>query len=77
LPLLNVDLFTTVFPKEIEYIRGKVAKCDALLFVSPEFFGKVSPALKNAYDWLSYSPDLQHPSPVRSMPAAYITVGEG
>lgn len=37
----------------------------------------MSPALKNAYDWLSYSPGLEHPSPVRNMPAALISVGEG
>lgn len=48
---------------------------DALLFTSPEFFGKVSPAMKNAYDWLSYSPNLENPSPVRKMPAALISIG--
>jgi NAD(P)H-dependent FMN reductase len=37
----------------------------------------VSPAMKNAYDWLSYSPDLEHPSPVRNLPAALISVGAG
>jgi NAD(P)H-dependent FMN reductase len=33
--------------------------------------------MKNAYDWLSYSPDLEHPSPVRNLPSALISIGEG
>lgn len=32
--------------------------------------------MKNAYDWLSYSPDLENPSPLRLMPAALISLGE-
>jgi NAD(P)H-dependent FMN reductase len=33
--------------------------------------------MKNAYDWLSYSPDLEHPSPLRNMAAALISLGGG
>jgi len=52
-----------------------VENADGLLFVVPEFFGKVSPAFKNIYDWLSYSPDADHPSPIRGMTACMISVG--
>ena len=56
-PLINVDLLKNKFPPSVEYIRDQVQNCDGILFVVPEFFGKVSPAFKNIYDWLSYSPD--------------------
>ena len=35
----------------------------------------MSPAFKNIYDWLSYSPDADRPSPIRNMPACMISVG--
>ena len=76
-PLLNVDLIGNAFPKEIQEARDKIANADAILFVTPQFFGKVSPALKNAYDWISYSPNLQMPSPIRNIPASMITIGKG
>jgi NAD(P)H-dependent FMN reductase len=75
-PLLNVDLVTDKFPASLEYLRSKVFDCDGLLFVVPEFFGKVSPAFKNVYDWLSYSPDAEHPSPIRGMSACLVSVGD-
>lgn len=34
-PLLNVDLITNVFPKEVEEIRQRAFKSDAILFASP------------------------------------------
>lgn len=75
MPLLNVDLFQNGFPSSIETIRKKIMNCDGLIFIVPEFFGKVSPAFKNIYDWLSYSPDAEHPSPIRGMCACTISVG--
>jgi chromate reductase len=77
LPLLNVDLFQNGFPSKIEELRSKIHHCDALLFAVPEYIGKVSPAFKNAYDWLSYSPTVAYPSPILKKPAVMITLGPG
>ena len=74
-PLINVDMFNHQLPSSVQYIRDKVHTLDGLIFVVPEFFGKVSPAFKNIYDWLSYSPNAEHPSPIRGMPACMISVG--
>ena len=35
------------------------------------------PAFKNIFDWLSYSPNAQHPAPLRGKPVSMISVGNG
>lgn len=74
-PLINVDHFSHHFPNSVQLLRDRARNCDGLLFIVPEFFGKVSPAFKNAYDWLAYSPDAEHPSPIRGLAACMISVG--
>ena len=74
-PLLNIDLFNGKFPPSIQTIRQKVYESEGLIFAVPEFFGKVSPAFKNIFDWLSWSPNAEHPAPLRGMPACMISVG--
>ena len=53
LPMMDEDLEQGGFPSEVQRLMDAVAEADALLFVSPEYNGSLSPVLKNAIDWLS------------------------
>ena len=44
----------------------------AVIFASPEHNYKVSAALKNAYDWISFTHDPKIVSPIREKAAALI-----
>lgn len=44
-----------VLPKEIKALREKADLADAVLFVTPEINGSVSPLILNAFVWLSRS----------------------
>lgn len=50
LPLYNADLETESPPAPWTRFRGEVAKCDAVLFVTPEYNRSVPAPLKNAID---------------------------
>lgn len=56
LPMINVDLEEGGFPPPVERLMDAVAGADAVLLVSPEYNGSLSPVLKNAIDWLSRAP---------------------
>lgn len=42
-------------PKAIKKLRTKAEEADAILFVTPEINGSVSPLVLNAFVWLSRS----------------------
>ena len=50
LPLYNADLETAAPPATWTSFREQVKKCDAILFVTPEFNRSMPAALKNALD---------------------------
>ena len=50
LPLYNQDLDTDVPPAAWSAFRARIAKADAILFVTPEYNRSVPGALKNAID---------------------------
>jgi len=68
-------MFPDSLPSSVRRLRDLVPKYDGLIFIVPEFFGKVSPAFKNAFDWLSYSHNAESPSPIRGMSSCMISVG--
>lgn len=58
------------FPPQVQAVREKIAQANAVLFASPEHNAKVSAVLKNTYDWISFTPNLQVAPPIREKPAA-------
>ncbi|SDJ04833.1 NADPH-dependent FMN reductase [Alteribacillus bidgolensis] len=52
LPFYNQDTENDP-PEEVSVFKKKVADADAVLWVTPEYNGSISGALKNAIDWLS------------------------
>jgi len=63
MPLYNSDLESQVdgkivFPAEVEAVRAELAQADAFIFACPEYNYSISPALKNAIDWGSRTPNL-------------------
>ena len=61
MPLYDGDLEEAEgLPAGAVSLRGVVAECDAVLFVSPEYNASIPAVLKNAIDWLS-RPDPQDP----------------
>ncbi len=56
LPMMNEDLEEGGFPLEVQRLMDAVSEADAVLIVSPEYNGSLSPVLKNAVDWLSRAP---------------------
>jgi chromate reductase len=52
LPLFDADL-ETVEPEPVRDLRERIARADAVLFVTPEYNGSIPAALKNAVDWAS------------------------
>ncbi|PKB13426.1 NAD(P)H-dependent FMN reductase [Novosphingobium kunmingense] len=55
LPIFHGDLERTVFPAAALALKQRIAACDALVLVSPEYNSSVAPLLKNALDWASRS----------------------
>jgi chromate reductase len=76
-PHLNTDLIQNgKYPNHVEQARQKVIKADAVFFSVPEYNSKVSAALKNAYDWLSFSMDpANSPAPMKEKVAGMIGAG--
>lgn len=60
------------FPPEVRAVREKIEQAHAVIFASPEHNTKVSAALKNAYDWISFTHNLEIAPPIRGKPAALI-----
>ncbi len=53
LPLFNTDMDGEAQSEAVKKFRGKLAKADAFVFVSPEYNYSVPGVLKNAIDWAS------------------------
>jgi NAD(P)H-dependent FMN reductase len=65
-PLFNVDtIVQNGYPEEVQYLREAISRCHALLICTPEHNLKTSAALKNAYDWISFSENPEMPSPIK------------
>ncbi|WP_026699956.1 NADPH-dependent FMN reductase [Salibacterium aidingense] len=52
LPFYNQDIEMAA-PAEVTEFKNRVAEAEAVLWVTPEYNGTISGALKNAIDWLS------------------------
>lgn len=52
LPLYNRDLDTN-YPTVAKNFKDAIARCDGLLYVTPEYNRSIPGALKNAIDWAS------------------------
>ena len=56
IPLYNEDVRAQGFPEPVAKLRERIAACDALLIVTPEYNYSVPGVLKNAIDWASRPP---------------------
>jgi chromate reductase len=56
IPLYNEDLRADGYPPVVADLRDRIARADAILFVSPEYNYSVPGVLKNAIDWASRPP---------------------
>jgi chromate reductase len=73
LPLYSLDIQDKGWPEGVERLKQDVAKCDAILFASPEYNYSISGSLKNAIDWLSRYKD----QPFRWKPGAFLSCTGG
>lgn len=53
IPLYDGDLEAAAFPEPVRALKERIAACDGLLLVSPEYNNSIPGVLKNAVDWLS------------------------
>jgi len=56
IPPFDADRDGEVTPEAVRDLRERIARADALLFVTPEYNGSISGVLKNAIDWASRPP---------------------
>ena len=61
LPIFHADREREAFPEAAETLKCGLAGCQALVFVSPEYNGSVSPLIKNMIDWASRSTQGEPP----------------
>lgn len=73
LPLYDQDLFDAGLPDSVSALAAAVARCDAVLIVTPEYNWSVPGGLKNAIDWLS----RLDPNPLAGKAAAIWSVSPG
>lgn len=59
-PLFSEDLENESLPETVQQRAEQVRKCDAVLFISPEYNRSFSGVIKNLIDWLSRG-SLGHP----------------
>lgn len=72
IPLYNRDVESdSGFPSSVVALRDAVANADGLLVATPEYNYSISGVLKNAWDWMSRSPD----APIDEMPLAIVGAG--
>jgi chromate reductase, NAD(P)H dehydrogenase (quinone) len=57
IPPYDDDVRVKGFPDVVADLRARIAKADAILFVTPEYNYSVPGVLKNAIDWASRPPD--------------------
>ena len=73
LPMYNQDLFDAGIPQPAKRFYDEVAAADGVLIASPEYNFSVTPALKNAIDWVSKMPN----QPFSYKPIAIISASQG
>ena len=56
IPPFDADSDGELTPEVVRDLRERIARSDALLFVTPEYNGSISGILKNAIDWASRPP---------------------
>ena len=56
-PPYDEDERTKGLPESVTDLRARIAKADAVLFVTPEYNFSIPGVLKNAIDWVSRPPD--------------------
>lgn len=54
-PFYNADIEN--IPLSVEYLKEHIREADALLLACPEYNYSIAPALKNALDWASRTPE--------------------
>ena len=73
LPLYNQDVFDAGIPQPAKRFYDEVAAADGVLIASPEYNFSVTPALKNAIDWVSKMPN----QPFMNRPIALFSASGG
>jgi chromate reductase len=76
IPLYNADMDTPASkerPPAVAVFRNKLASCDALIIVSPEYNYSIPGGLKNAIDWASRGED----SPLLKKPVSLMGATPG
>jgi NAD(P)H-dependent FMN reductase len=53
IPLYDADVEAEGVPPEVAALKDRVAACDGLLLVTPEYNNSIPGVFKNAIDWLS------------------------
>ena len=61
-------------PRPVVRLKRAIARADAVLFVTPEYYSSIPAVLKNAVDWASRPPAA---SPLRNKPVAVIGASTG
>lgn len=57
----------------MQKLRDMITHSDAVIFCTPEHNLKISAALKNAYDWISFTDNPKNAPPARNLIAGAIT----
>ena len=73
IPLYNQDVFDAGIPAAAKRFYDEVAAADGLLIASPEYNFSLTPALKNAIDWVSKMPN----QPFMNKPIAVFSASQG
>src|SRR5207248_19094 len=73
LPLYNQDVFDAGIPGPVRRFEAEVREADGVLIASPEYNFSLTPALKNAIDWLSKLPN----QPWQDKPIAVFSASAG
>jgi chromate reductase len=56
IPLYNADVEEAGIPESVQKLKERVAACDGLLLVTPEYNNSMPGVFKNVIDWLSRPP---------------------
>jgi NAD(P)H-dependent FMN reductase len=76
IPLYDADVEAEGVPPEVAALKDRVAACDGLLLVTPEYNNSIPGVFKNAIDWLS-RPASDIPRVFGARPVAVIGASPG
>jgi chromate reductase, NAD(P)H dehydrogenase (quinone) len=76
LPVFNEDLALDGDPSAVQALKARIAQAQALLIATPEYNYNIPAPLKNAIDWVSYTPD-DAPSVLTYKPVALMGASLG